>query len=123
MTEPEDFRRRCEDLLRRIAALEPDVVVAEAGASPLEPYNGDTAIEILGARVRFNLLCASDPYAVLGVASAFDRTPDLVAGGAANTTAGIELVEKLTGLPAMNLISRESHAPFTELLLERLGVT
>ena len=87
-----------QEMLARIAEARPDVVVAEAGASPLEPYNGKTAIDALGARVRFNLLCASDPYAVVGVASAFQRDPDLVAGGAANTTAGIALVRELTGL-------------------------
>ena len=122
VTDPEDFKTRLEELLCRIAAVKPDVVVAEAGASPLEPYNGKTAIDVLGDRVRFNLLCASDPYAVLGVASAFDGQPDLVAGGAANTTAGIELVRKLSGLKAMNLIASESHEPLTNLLKDKLQV-
>ena len=103
-----------------IAAAEPDVVVAEAGASPLEPYNGKTAIDVLGDRVCFNLLCASDPYAVMGVAEAFQIQPDLVAGGAANTSAGIDLVAKLTGLTAMNLINKSARAPLAELLESRL---
>ncbi len=54
-------------LLSQIADLEPDVVVAEAGASPLEPYNGDAAIETLGELTKCTILCASDPYAVTGV--------------------------------------------------------
>jgi hypothetical protein len=122
VTDAENFSASLDYLLTQIAALEPDVVVAEAGASPLEPYNGKTAIDRLGERVRFTLLCASDPYAVIGVANAFDRAPDLVAGGAANTTAGIELVERLTGLAAMNLISKTSHGPLERLLLEKLGL-
>ena len=79
-------------------------------------------MDVLGDRVRFNLLCASDPYAVVGVASSFQRKPDLIAGGAANTTAGIELVRKLADLTAMNLISRDSHEPLRELLVEKLGL-
>lgn len=122
VTDEQDFRESLNYLLSSIAALEPDVLVAEAGASPLEPYNGKTAIEVLGDRVRFNVLCASDPYAVIGVANAFDRAPDLVAGGSANTTAAIELVRKLTGLEALNLISKESHAQLARLLAEKLGL-
>jgi hypothetical protein len=120
--DPADFAARLERLLSRIAGAAPDVVVAEAGASPLEPYNGKTAIDVLGDRVRFNLLCASDPYAVVGVASAFERTPDLVAGGAANTTAGIELVSKLSGLTAMNLLGKDCHEPLTRMLRDKLGL-
>lgn len=116
------FEERLVDLLKLIAAAKPDVVVAEAGASPLEPYNGSVAIRLLGDRVRFNLLCASDPYAVTGVVTAFERQPDLVAGGAANTTAGIDLVRNLTGLTAMNLLSRSAEAPLTRLLLDKLGL-
>ena len=117
------YRRALAMLLGKMAATKPDVIVAEAGASPLEPYNGDVAIDLLGDRVAFMLLCASDPYAVLGVSSAFAsalRQPDLVAGGAANTTAGIELVERLTGLTAMNLLDAAPHAPLKARLLAAL---
>jgi hypothetical protein len=119
---PEDYRAALSDLLGRIGAAEPDVVVAEAGASPLEPYNGKTAMDFLGDRVRFTLLCASDPYAVLGVARAFAKQPDLVAGGAANTTAGIALVKELTGLPAMNLIDSRAREPLLRLLRNALAL-
>jgi hypothetical protein len=37
---PEDFRASLQTLLSLIEAEQPDVVVAEAGASPHEPYNG-----------------------------------------------------------------------------------
>jgi hypothetical protein len=122
VTDTADFAQCLDRLLSLIAAEKPDVVVAEAGASPLEPYNGKTAIEVLGDRVRFNVLCASDPYAVLGVATAFDRQPDVVAGGAANTTAAIELVQKLSGLKAMNLLSKTSHDPLKNMLVTALGL-
>ena len=115
-----DYRMRLDYLLSRIAESEPDVVVAEAGASPLEPYNGKIAMEILGNNIRFELLCAYDPYSVMGVKAAFAREPDLVAGGASNTSAGIELVKKLTGLPALNLLDRNSHPQLEEMLLQAL---
>lgn len=115
------YRARLDYLLSRIAEAEPDVVVAEAGASPLEPYNGKTAIEVLGSRIRFELLCAQDPYSIVGVRNAFGREPDLIAGGAANTSAGIELVSKLTGLPALNLLDPGSHQQLQDMLIAALN--
>jgi len=107
-------------MLSRIATSEPDVVVAEAGASPLEPYNGAIAIEALRKHVVFVALCASDPYAVVGVRTAFDLRPDIVTGPATNTTAGIELAEKLTGLPALNLMDPASLPRLREMLRSAL---
>ncbi len=68
----------------------------------------------------FNALTPAGLFGKL--TSAFQRSPDLVAGGAANTTAAIDLVTKLTGLPAMNLLSRASHKPLTNQLLQKLNV-
>ena len=110
------YRTALTYLLSRIAQDQPDVVVAEAGASPLEPYNGRIAGEMIREQVRFKLLCAQDPYAVVGVRSAFQRAPDLVAGGAANTEAGIELVHKLSGLPALNLMDPSCRDQLAERL-------
>ena len=115
------FRSAISKMLSVIASNRPDVVVVEAGASPLEPYNGDTIIKLLDDQVCFMLLCASDPYAVMGVASAFTRQPDLIAGGAANTKAGIELVNKLTGLPALNLMDQASYPNLQQRLMKVLG--
>jgi ABC-type uncharacterized transport system YnjBCD ATPase subunit len=53
---------------------------------------------------------------VVGVQQAFQRAPDLVAGGAANTDAAIALVRKLSGLPALNLMDPGSHADLAERL-------
>ena len=114
------YREALPYLLSLIAQHQPDVLVAEAGASPLEPYNGDIAKEMIRDHVRFKLLCAQDPYAVVGVQQAFQRAPDLVAGGAANTDAGIALVHKLSGLSALNLMDPASHSQLAELLRNAL---
>ena len=68
-------------------------------------------------------MCASDPYAVVGVRQGFKLQPDLVAGPAAQTTAAVELVEKLTGLPAINVIDRRTIPEFREFLEHRLGIS
>ncbi|MEW6636329.1 MAG: hypothetical protein AB1425_05885 [Actinomycetota bacterium] len=103
-----EYREALGSLLSQIAAVEADVLVAEVGASPLEPYNGEAAVEVLGDNVRCTVLSASDPYAVTGVISAFGRKPDLVTGVATSTRAGIELIEKLSGVRALNVLDRES---------------
>ena len=99
---PEEFRDRLAGLLSRIAETAADVAVFEAGASPLEPYNGATAFQLLAPRLCCTVLCASDPYAVVGIVSAFQAKPDLVAGPTANTEAGIALVHELSGLEALD---------------------
>ena len=98
-----------------------DVVVAEAGASPLEPYNGDTAVAGLGESIALTVLCASDPYAVVGVTQAFGIEPGLVAGLCTSTRAGIELVERLSGRPALNLIDPASVAALDAILDEAVS--
>jgi len=109
-----------EHLLSRLAALDADVIVAEAGASPLEPYNGTEAYRRLKPLVKLSILCASDPYAVLGVQHAFNIEPDLVAGPAGNTTAAVELVKRLTGVRALNLLERGGAEELRMLLDERI---
>ena len=117
--EPEAYEPALREMLSKIAATAPDVVVAEAGASPLEPYNGSLAMAALDSNIRMLVLCASDPYAVLGVQHAFGREPDLVCGPAANTEAGVALVKKLCGVEALNLLRRNSRAELNRLLDER----
>ncbi|MBE9102993.1 hypothetical protein [Vacuolonema iberomarrocanum] len=119
---PEDFRQSIRQLLSLIEAEQPDVVVAEAGASPHEPYNGSVAIEILSDRIKCTVLCASDPYAVVGVSQSFGIQPDVVAGIATSTTAGVELVEKLTGVKALNLAEHSTHMELLALLKTQLGL-
>ncbi len=116
--DPEEYRERLRDLLGLISEHEPDVVVAEAGASPLEPYNGEIVLEELSDAVSLKVLCASDPYAVVGVMQGFDIIPDLVAGLATSTSAGVELVEKLSRAKALNLLDPEA-MPSLRALLDR----
>lgn len=105
---PEVYRQSLHQLLTIIAAQSPDVVVAEAGASPFEPYNGAIVLEEISKQIQFTVLCASDPYAVIGVSQSFGLTPDIVSGIATNTTAGIELIEKLAQVPALSLTTEDS---------------
>jgi hypothetical protein len=116
---PAQYRTDLRKLLALVLDGGPDVLVAEAGASPLEPYNGDTVLAEIGDRVKATVLCASDPYAVVGVIQGFDLRPDLVAGVATSTAAGVELVEKLTGCAAVDVLDPASR-PTLEALVERV---
>lgn len=117
-----EFRNAIRPLLTRINSDKPDFVVVEAGASPLEPYNGAAAISELGSNVVCRILAASDPYSVVGVQAAFEFKPDLVTGPATNTSAGIDLVDKLTGIQAINILDEASVPEFRKLLSRTLGV-
>jgi hypothetical protein len=115
-----EFRDAIRPLLRRIDQLGPDYLVAEAGASPLEPYNGAAAIDELGDNICCTVLCASDPYAVVGVEKAFGLQPDLVAGPAAATTAAIDLVRELSGITALNVMDPACPPKMREFLSAKL---
>ncbi|MCA9048163.1 MAG: hypothetical protein KDA89_05510 [Planctomycetaceae bacterium] len=112
----ETYGASLEILLGRIAEAKPDILVAEAGASPLEPYNGDAAIQRIRPHVKFTVLCASDPYAVVGVTKGFGFQPDLVSGVATSTTAGCRVVETLSGVKALNIQDAATLTELEELL-------
>ena len=116
------FRDAIRPLLYHINGLQPDVLVAEAGASPLEPYNGAAAIEELGDNIRCTILCASDPYAVVGVEKAFGLRPDLVSGPATSTSAAIDLVEKLAGIAAINVMESDCTPALRKILRQTLNI-
>jgi hypothetical protein len=116
-----EFRAAIRPLLSRIDSLHPDFLVAETGASPLEPYNVEAAMQELGDNIVGVILAASDPYAVVGVEKAFGVKPDLVTGPAANTSAAVALVRKLADLPAINVIDPETKPEFTSVLGQLLG--
>jgi hypothetical protein len=115
----QSYRVAIRGLLSRMAEAETDVAVVEAGASPLEPYNGEAVTDLLKANLRMTVLCASDPYAVVGMMNAFGLKPDLIAGIACNTEAGMALIDKLTGLPALRLTDPQALPVLDELLRER----
>ncbi len=119
--EPAVYRQALRQLLNRLAASGADVAVIEIGASPLEPYNGDIAIQEIMPNVAFSVLCASDPYAVLGVMESFQLKPDLVSGIATNTLAGVELVEKLCQVRALNIVDPKNLPELRRMLREQLG--
>ena len=105
-----------------LSAARPDVVVAEAGASPVEPYNGDTLLQAIQSHVRCTVLCASDPYSVVGVQRAFGLDPDLVTGPATSTTAAMALVKNLTRVEASNVMDPESLVVLRRVLEATLSV-
>lgn len=114
---PFEYREAIQGLLSRFAGTGGTVCVIEAGASPLEPYNGGTLTAMLGDNVAFTILSASDPYAVVGIQTAWQRSFDIVAGPTANTEAGVELVRRLSGLPTIDLLDHTRH-PLLEGKLE-----
>jgi len=116
------FRAAIRPLLTEINNRKPDFLVAEAGASPLEPYNGAAAIDELGDNIRCTVLCASDPYAVVGVQQAFGLRPDFVTGPATNTSAAIALVKKLSGVDGANSMDPDSLPAIRAVLRQTLGV-
>lgn len=111
-----DYRRSMENLLARMAMYPADVAIVEIGSSPLERYNGEAAIEAVRDAVCCTVLCASDPYAVVGVMEATGLRPDLVCGIAANTEAGLDLVHRLVDVPAMNLLDPRCYPALDEHL-------
>ena len=117
-----EFRTAIRPLLGLIDEHQPDIMVAEAGASPLEPYNGAALMDELGDAIRCIILAASDPYAVVGVQQAFGVTPDLVTGPATSTTAASALVDKLTGIQSINVLDPASVPAFRDLLAEKLDM-
>lgn len=114
-----EYRPALERLLSLMAGEEPDVGVVEVGASPLEPYNGALAVQAIRETIDFTVLCASDPYAVVGVKEAWEGAPgpDLVTGVASNTSAGRGLVRELTGIPCLDL-RRKRDLPELDGMLE-----
>ncbi len=118
----QQFRDAIRPVLNHVHDRRPDFVLVEAGASPLEPYNGAALIDELGDNVVCAILSASDPYAVVGVQQAFGLKPDLVTGPATTTSAAVELVKKLTGLPAINIIDPAAKQAFRTFLFDKLGL-
>lgn len=118
----EKFRKKLVQLLSRIQDIQADVAVIELGASPLEPYNGDIAFEELKNNIKCTVLCASDPYAVYGVMKSFNLKPDIVSGIATNTFAGAELIEKLCGVKALNLINPDTATELRSILSKKLNI-
>ena len=118
----ERYAEALDLMLARLASCNGQVLVAESGASPLEPYNGAAVVERLSANLRFTVLCAYDPYAVLGVQNAFGPSlrASIVSGPAANTSAGCDLVRRLCDLEALSLLDRRNYPVLCRKLKDAL---
>jgi len=115
------YRTKLDQLLSRIQHQNADVAIIEIGASPLEPYNGDLAINALRDNIKCIVLCASDPYAVYGLMAAFEIIPDIVTGITSNTLAGVNMVKKLCNVKALNLIDSSTSEELKEVLSAKTG--
>ena len=118
----DEYATALDQLLSLMQDAAADIAVVEAGASPLEPYNGDLAVEKIKEHIKCLVLCASDPYAVVGVMDSFGVRPDIVAGVATNTLGGIDLIGKLCGLEALNLTDPNSLPKLKDILRQKVGV-
>ncbi len=116
----EAYRAALDQLLARMAAHPADIAVVEIGSSPLERYNGAAAVAAVREAVRCTILCASDPYAVVGAIAAFGFEPDLVSGIATDTEAGLDLIGRLTDVPALNMLDPTSYPALDALLARTL---
>jgi ribosomal protein L30E len=117
----EEFQEKLTQLLSRIELQKADVAIIEIGASPLEPYNGDIAIETLRKHIKCIVLSASDPYAVHGLMKAFDIVPNIVTGVASNTLGGKRLVEQLCKVKSLNLIDSTTTKELIQILTSTTG--
>lgn len=117
----DEYADGLHNLCAKIAAHEPDVLVVEVGASPLEPYCGDIAMRMLMPKVVVTVLCSSDPYAVWGLMRAFDIRPDLITGPCVNTEAGIALVDRMVGVPTLNMFDEGNALEVARFLRDRIS--
>jgi hypothetical protein len=115
-----DYKIAAKNLLSMMENTGADIAVVEIGASPMEPYNGSTAIDLIKGNIKSTILCASDPYAVYGVMKAFNLKPNLVSGIATNTTAGTQLIEKLCNVKALNIIDPEARPEMMTIIKKGL---
>ena len=114
------YRSRVSELLSMMAGEAADVAVVEIGSSPLEPYNGEPAIESVSHVVECMTLAATDPYAVRGVMDALDMKPDFACGPATNTEAGRRLTRELCNVPVLNVVDPANRADLDAILDEVL---
>ena len=116
------YRKQIGRLLSTMAEHPADVMVVEAGASPMEPYNGAAAADLLAPHVKGCMLCCTDPYAAVTLAQAFRFRPDLISGMACNTLAGLDLLRALCDIPGLNLSDPASYPTLDALLARCLGL-
>lgn len=119
--DPVAFGATVDKMLLMLADEAVDIVVAEAGASPMEPYNGEVAMQHVAPHLRLTLLAASDLYAALGALDHLEMQPDVIVGRVASTAAGVQIIHEVTGLQAIDPLSEVSASELDELLDRTLG--
>jgi hypothetical protein len=115
-----EYETAMNNLLSLVAGAKPDLVVAEVGASPFGPYNGSLALEKITSQICFTIVCANDPYGVLGLINSFNIAPDVISGVVTNNQAGVELVENLTGIKAVCPTDLHAEDKLISILKEKL---
>jgi hypothetical protein len=120
LVDPDAFRTEVDAMLTMVAGRTVDVVVAELGASPMEPYNGEVAMEQVRPHAPLTVLAAADLYAVLGAMAQLKVKPDLIVGRVASTTSGTRIAEQMTGLPVLSPLASAGLAALDAWLKERL---
>lgn len=118
----EEYEKAVDIMISKMAHTDCDVAVVEIGASPYEPYNGNLAIQKIKELIRYRIICTADPYAAYGVIRGFDFFPDLISGPCTNTLASVELVEKITGIKAMNLLDSKNCSLLAQQLKQKLSI-
>jgi len=116
------FLSKMEYLKNYISSVNADIAVVEVGASPLEPYNGDLAINAVKKYIKCVILCASDPYGAYGIIKAFNLMPDVVTGIATNTIAGRYLVQNLCDVRALDIIDPRNTEELKEIMSSKLNL-
>jgi len=116
------FLSKVEYLKNYISSVNADIAVVEVGASPLEPYNGDLAINAVKKHIKCVILCASDPYGAYGIIRAFNLMPDVVTGIATNTIAGRHLVQNLCDVRALDIIDPRNTEELKEIMSSKLNL-
>lgn len=122
----QQYQESLRTLLAILANEQPDVLIAEAGASPCEPYNGDIALRELAGSACLVVLCASDPYAVFALCQILEKDgirPDIVTGMVLSTSAGSDLIRKIMCyIPPLSLATEAGYEEMKKLLDKKLAL-
>jgi hypothetical protein len=116
--------RVARTLLTRLAAERPDVIVLELGDGLIGLYGVDAILDDREVAAHFQavVLAANDPVAAWGgarlLAERHRTAATVVTGPATDNAAGVRLVERETGAPAIN--ARTDPDRLADAVLERL---
>ncbi len=125
-TTPDVAPRVARTILTHLAADGPDVIVLELGDGLLGLYGVDAILadRALAATFKVLVLAANDPVAAWGgvqlLQERYTLAATVVTGPATDNVAGTRLVERETGVAAIN--ARTNSAELAELVLAKLAI-